>query len=139
MNLPTLEKKINVRRWWWRSIIITLLPDGWLTKKNLQTFKKDQCEEAVVVHEVVVQHCHCFQKRDSCSFQGKALPTFFSNNVRRKCCSARIFTCSWLPEKSTKKQSIITINIMCGHHATQGGEVHKVIVCKNVFFQCINW
>ncbi len=73
-------RKINVRRWWWCSIVITLLPNAWLTKKNLQTLKNQceevvvalpdadsgkqigkslkniQCEEAVVAHEMVAQH-----------------------------------------------------------------------------------
>jgi len=48
-NLQMLKKMINVRRWWWRSIVITPLPNARLTKKNLQTFFKNQHEEVVVV------------------------------------------------------------------------------------------
>jgi len=101
-----------------------------LEKRICEHLKKDQCEEVVVA-----LHHHCTASRCT-AYQKESANNFKKVNVRRWWWH---FWTSGLPSREKrKKQSIITINIMC-HGATQGGEVHKVIVCKNVFFQCMKW
>jgi len=203
-NLPMLEK-ISMWGGGGGTASSSLLPNARLTKKRIceqfkkrsmsqicESLKNVQCEEMVVAHEVVVpcrtwlpeKNLQMLEKRSmwggsggaassSHHFQMRSLPKRICKHLKKLmwrggggasgqvaywkriiviACTANVlstmwggsvvapenFTCGWLPKKSAKKESIITINIMC-HGATQGGEVHKVIVCKNVFFQCMKW